>query len=138
MGLSEQDLEQVGEYVKNHLYEWLPQDVLDLNTRIIRVEEALQNQTSMMVERFEHMDERFEHLLHEMDKRFEHVDKRFEDVDKRFEGVLREMDKRFEDVLGRMDERFRAVDHRLSVQQWMIGGGVVLITLMMSLYQFFA
>ncbi len=54
--------------------------------------------------------------------RFEAVDKRFEAVDKRFEAV----DKRFED----MHKRFNGM-------QWMVGGGVVLLATMMSLYQFF-
>jgi hypothetical protein len=43
MALSERDLEQVGNYVRAHLIEWLPVPVLELNERIVRVEEELRS-----------------------------------------------------------------------------------------------
>ncbi len=53
-----------------------------------------------------------------MKQGFEAVDKRFEAVDKRFENMQHSMDRRF------------------STLQWMWGGGVVVITTRLTLYQF--
>ena len=59
----------------------------EIRERIVRVEESLKNQQSIL-----------EKMLIFMEKRFEQVEKRFEQVDKRFE----QMEKRFEQV----DKRF--------------------------------
>ena len=82
--------------------------------RIRRVEDDLKFQRELIVTRFEAVDKRFEDLTRSMDKRFEAVDKRFDDVNKRFE----DMHKRFTGM------------------QWMVGGGVVILATMMSLFQF--
>ena len=47
------------------------------------------------------------------------------------------MDKRFESLQQNMNKRFEASDKRFSMLQWMWGGGVLIITLLMSIYQFF-
>ena len=60
------------------------------------------------------------------------MDKHFEAVDKRFEDLHRNMDKRFEAV----DKRFEQT-WRFNGMQWMVGGGVVLLATMMSLFRFF-
>ena len=59
------------------------------------------------------------------------MDKRFEAVDTRFEGMQRNMETRFEAV----DKRFEDMHKRFNGMQWMVGGGVVLLATMMSLYQ---
>ena len=112
MALTHEDLEQVKTFVQSHLIEWLPQPVLQLNERIVRVEEELRHQRELMKQgfadmgrrfeeaqansdsRFADMDKRFEELREDMNKRFEQVDKRFEQIDKRFE----QSDKRFDDM----------------------------------------
>jgi len=118
MELTEGDLEQVGNYVQMHLFEWLPAPVVQLSERIIRVEEELKAQRDLMKQGFEQMEKRFE----QVDKRFEQVDKRFEQVDKRFE----QADKRFDDF-----------NRRFTGMMWLIGTGFVLLSTLMSLYAFF-
>jgi flagellar capping protein FliD len=118
MALSPEDLEQVGTYVKSHLPEWLPQNVLDLSERITRVETELVSQRELMREGFAGME-----------KRFEQIDKRFEDMqhnmDKRFEA----MDKRFESLQHNMDRRFNAT-------QWFMGTGFAAVVLVVTLLEY--
>ncbi|MFW5850154.1 MAG: hypothetical protein ACOCXN_10335 [Spirochaetota bacterium] len=59
MALSDRDLEQVGNYVRAHLIEWLPVPVLELNERIVRVEEELKAQRELMQRGFEQVERRF-------------------------------------------------------------------------------
>ncbi len=71
-GLSDQDLQRVGDYVRGNLNSWLtevaPQIFIgpQLLERMTRVEEQLKAQGQLMATRFEAID-----------KRFESVDKRF-------------------------------------------------------------
>ncbi|MDH4263171.1 MAG: hypothetical protein OEV78_09030 [Spirochaetia bacterium] len=117
---SENQLQSIGQYVKNHLNEWIgarfERSLYDpaLMERMVRVEEELKHQRELMLQGFSRMDERFEQvekrfviIQSKMDKRFEQVDKRFEQIDKRFEQV----DKRFEQI----DKRFEQVDKRFEI-----------------------
>jgi len=124
MALAEEDLQQIGEYVKRHISDWIAEQSLgqppvvyeiELRERMVRVEEELKHQRELMHQGFEQVDKRLELLKADMDKRFEQVDKRLEllkaDMDKRFEQVdkrLEQVDKRFEQV----DKRFEQVDKR--------------------------
>ncbi len=83
-----------------------------------------------IAERVARLEERFEAV----DKRFEQIDKRFEQIDKRFDDLLHYVDKRFDAV----DKRFEAVDKRLGFQQWLIGAGFLVVTTLMTVYQFLA
>ena len=123
MELGEQELDKIGRYVQNHLPQWLSasfpyvfnqEKQFELNERIVRVEEGLKNVHIQMQQSFDLME-----------KRFEQVDKRFEQVDKRFEQV----DKRFDQMQHTMDQRFKSL-------QWFLGIGFVVITTLMSLYNF--
>ena len=80
MALAQEDLDllkqQLGEYVKEHLGDWLAEQSLgkppvvyeiELRERMVRVEEELKHQRELMREGFA-----------QMDKRFGQVDKRFE------------------------------------------------------------
>jgi len=115
MPLAQEDLDlikqQVGDYVKDHISDWLAEKSLgkppvvyeiELRERMVRVEEELKHQRELMREGFARMDERFAAMSQEMDKRFEQVEKRFEQVEKRFEQV----DKRFDEMLKRHDTQF--------------------------------
>lgn len=118
MELTQSQLQQIAEYVKSQLPDWVyrsepPNN--EVHDRILVVEQELKAQRELMSQGFAAME------------------KRFEAVDRRFESVQHNMDKRFEAV----DKRFEAVDKRFSMLQWMWGGGVLIITLLMSLYQFF-
>jgi Fe2+ transport system protein B len=149
VSLSRDDLEQVGVYVRSHLNEWLPHEVFDLQERIIRVEDELRAQREVMIARFDASDKRFEDMnqrFEDMNQRFDahqtHMDKRFEAqlayMNERFREQQAHMDKRFEDARAHSDERFQHVDRQLRVHEWLIGGGMVLLATMMTLYQFLA
>jgi uncharacterized circularly permuted ATP-grasp superfamily protein len=112
MALTQEDLRQVTAYLQTHIDEWLPQPVLHLSERIVRVEEELKHQRELMMQGFANID-----------KRFEEVDKRFEDVNKRFE----DMNNRFED----MDKRF-------STLTWMIGIGFVVVASLVTVFALLA
>ena len=142
--MDQNQLEQIGSYVKNNIGQWLAdQNILpfpskervlerDLLERMVTIEQQLKFQNDkieMMMERsdrrftemqtninqrFESMDKRFEDIQSTMDKRFESMDKRFESMDKRFEDMQLYMDKRFESVQHTMDQRFNAVDKRFN------------------------
>ncbi|MDA3941884.1 MAG: hypothetical protein PF693_21655 [Spirochaetia bacterium] len=113
MVLKKEELQLIGEYVQEHLIEWLPEQTypsanltytIDLAERIIRVEEELKNQRELMKQGFDQIDKRVDLQQKNMDKRFElmqiSIDKRFDGVDKRFEGV----DKRFDEVNIRLEK----------------------------------
>ena len=94
--------------------------------------------------RFEAIEKRFEDMHRAMETRFQAVDRRFEAMDKRFEDMHRHtetrfqaVDKRFEDMHRHTDKRFEDMHKRFNGMQWMVGGGVVLLATMMSLFQFF-
>ena len=86
MKLEKEQLEQIGEYVKTHLPEWISQQNLGaggqaswpsdsvlaaersiaLSERMVRVEEELKAQRELMQQGFDMMEKRFE----QVDKRF--------------------------------------------------------------------
>ena len=116
--LGQKEFEQIGEYVRSHIEEWL-EDVrkkreFELLERIVRVEEEIKSLHALTTERFEAVE-----------KRFEAIDKRFEEVDKRFEAV----DKRFELMQAYMDKRFTSL-------QWTMGIGFTLIAALMGVFNF--
>ena len=71
MPLTNDDLEQVLDYLKAHPESWLPAHVLDLAGRISTLEAELKAGREVMIERFDAMDKRFE----QMDERFDAMDK---------------------------------------------------------------
>ena len=151
MTLRDEDVGRIGEYVKPWLRELVDEMVphpepvgARLLERMVRVEEELRAQRTLMDERFGFMADRFEAV----DKRFEAVDRRFEAVDKRFEAVDRRfeaIDKRFEDLIGQMNARFETVDRRFEESRahadsrfktlaWMIGVGFAVVTLSTTVF----
>ena len=148
MTLRDEDVGRIGEYVKPWLRELVgelvphPEPVGDrLLERMVRVEEELRAQRTLMDERFGFMAARFEAI----DKRFDAVDKRFEDLigqtNVRFEAV----DKRFEDLIGQMNARFETVDRRFEESRGhadsrfktlalMIGVGFAIVTLLTTVF----
>ena len=142
MSLRDEDVGRVGEYVKPWLREIVEEMVprVDLGSvgvqlleRMVRVEEELKAQRTLMderfnfvVQRFAAVDRHFEELIAATDKRFAESnaqsdkrfaessaqsDRRFAVVDKRFEESNAQSDRRFDVV----DERFAAVDRRFDV-----------------------
>ena len=150
-GLSDQDLQRVGDYVRGNLNSWLtevaPQIFIgpQLLERMARVEEQIKAHGELMATRFEAIDRRFEAVdrqFESVDQRFESVDMRFESIDKRFDAVdkrFESVDKRFDAVDKRfdaVDKRFEAMDKRFGMLQWMIGSGFTALLVMMSIYEF--
>jgi len=137
MALAQQDLEQIGEYVKDHISDWIAEQSLgkppvvyeiELRERMVRVEEELKTQRELMREGFNTMRT-------EMNLRFEQVEKRFEQVDKRFELMQANMDKRFESVqqdIRGVQQDIRGLQQRMdSFMRWSFGvtigtGGLII------------
>ena len=172
MTLRDEDVGRIGEYVKPWLRELVDEMVphselggvgAQLLERMVRVEEELKAQRTLMDERFGFMASRFEAV----DKRFEAVDKRFEEligqmnarfetVDRRFEELIGQMnarfetvDRRFEELIGQMNVRFETVDRRFEEARghtdsrfttltWMIGVGFAVITSLTTLFALLA
>ncbi len=114
MALTGEDFEQIADYMKRRLAEWLAEKSLgkppavyeiELRERMVRVEEELKHQRDLILRGFDLMEKGFS----EVSKRFEQVDKRFEQVDKRFAQV----DKRFEQMDERFERRFEALTKRI-------------------------
>ena len=65
MALKKEELQKIGEYVQDHLAEWLSEHAynpvnfsfpLELTERMIRVEEELKNQRELMKQGFDQID----------------------------------------------------------------------------------
>ena len=115
MALAQEDLQQIGDYVKDHISDWIAEQSLgkptvvyeiELRERMVRVEEELKHQRELMREGFEQVDKRFEQVDKRLDLMKADMDKRFEQVDKRFELMKTDMDKRFDEMLKRHDTHF--------------------------------
>ena len=114
MTLRDEDVGRIGEYVKPWLRElvgeMVPRQELggagtQLLERMVRVEEELKAQRTLIGERFGFVARRFEDMFEHMNTRFEAVDKRFEDTDARFKTLT-----------------------------WMIGVGFVVVTSLTTLF----
>ncbi len=151
MALKEEELSQIGSYVKDHLPEWLtginliqylPDYDRELRERQIRVEEELKNQRELMKQGFDLMEKRFEQMekrFEQVDKRFEQVDKRFEQIDKRFEQVdkrFEQVDKHFEELRTDTNRRFEEVDKRFNRITVLITTGFAMITVLITVFKF--
>ena len=132
MTLKDEDVGRIGEYVKPWLRELVDEMVprqelsgagTQLLERMVRVEEELKAQRTLMDERFGFMARRFEDMFEYMNTRFDAVDTRFEVVDTRFESV----DKRFEESNENINVRFKTLT-------WMIGVGFVVVTSLTTLF----
>ena len=122
MMLSDSDLQYIGRYVRAELPGWLnelgPWAVgSQLMERMVRVEEELKSQREILLTHVETSD-----------RRFEDVNRRFEDFNERFEDV----NKRFEDVNKRFDDN----NKRHTTTQWAVGIGFVVLTALVTVYQF--
>ena len=172
MTLRDEDVGRIGEYVKPWLRELVDETVprpepagadTRLLERMVRVEEELKAQRTLMDERFGFMASRFEAI----DQRFEAVDKRFDAVDKRFEDLIGQMnsrfgtvDRRFEELIAHTNARFKELightnarfeeshahtnsrfaelagqmNARFRTQTWMIGVGFGVVTSLTTLF----
>ena len=123
----------------------------DMNERFQFSHEEMKNLREDMEKRFaesrEDMEKRFVESREDMNRRFEAVDKRFEVVDKRFVESREDMNRRFEESREDMNRRFAEsredmkllredTNRRFVSTQWLIGIGITLMGVLMSLYQF--
>ena len=123
MTLRDEDVGRIGEYVKPWLRELVgemvphPEPVgARLLERMVRVEEELRAQRTLMDERFGFMA-----------ARFGAVDKRFEDLIGQMSARFETVDRRFEESRGHADSRFKTL-------AWMIGIGFALITALTTVF----
>lgn len=159
MNIGENELKQIGEYVKSNLRDWLGEmspstDAVtstSLLERAINVEHELKAQREVMLVKFETVDQRFEDMIELVEARFEAVDRRFEAVDRRFEAV----DRRFKDLVELFEARFNAVDRRFEAVdqrfedvnrrfedmnkrftsiQWLIGVGFLMLGTLVTVF----
>ena len=138
MELTQSQLQQIADYVKSQIPDWVYRSDppnQELSERMLAIEEAVKAQGERMLgigeelkAQREFMATRFEAI----DRRFEVVDRRFESMDKRFEA----MDQRFVDSNQRLADTQRYMEKRFDTLQWMWAGGFLLVTVLMSLYQF--
>nr|VFJ75853.1 MAG: hypothetical protein BECKFW1821C_GA0114237_10917 [Candidatus Kentron sp. FW] len=91
-------LQEVSEYMRAHIGEWLAEEGLakpsvvyeiELRERMVRVEEELK----LMEKRFESVDRRFEAMARDNNERFEGINKRFEEVNNRFDTLTERIDR---------------------------------------------
>ena len=123
MTLRDEDVGRIGEYVKPWLRELVDEMVphpepvgARLLERMVRVEEELRAQRTLMDERFGFMADRFEA-----------VDKRFEDLIGQMNARFETVDRRFEESRGHADSRFKTL-------ALMIGVGFALVTLLTTVF----
>nr|VFK39905.1 MAG: hypothetical protein BECKTC1821D_GA0114238_100738 [Candidatus Kentron sp. TC] len=118
-------LEEIAEYMRAHMVEWLTEDSLakppavyeiELRERMVRVEEELKHQRELMKQGFDLMGKRLDAMNEENNRRFEAMsqenNRRFEEINRRFEAMSRENNRRFEEINGRFEEingRFEAM-----------------------------
>ncbi len=91
MHFQEEELQEIGEYVRSRLPEWLLQRDVELRESQVRLETELKGQRELLHRHMDQSEKRFNEMMQNMEKRFEQVDKRFEEMlhytDKRFESV---------------------------------------------------
>jgi len=109
MTIGDRELQRIGEYVKGNLREWLDQ---------VAPHSVV---TTQLLERSVRIEEELHAQREIMQIRFEAADRRFEDMNVRF---------------GDMNNRFEDMNRRFSGMQWLIGVGLVVITTLMSVYEF--
>ena len=158
MTLRDEDVGRIGEYVKPWLRGLVDEVVprpepaggdTRLLERMVRVEEELKAQRTLMDERFgfmasrfEAIDKRFEDLIGQMNGRFETVDRRFEEsighTNARFKELIGHMNARFEESHMHTNSRFTELagqmNARFRTQTWMIGVGFAVITSLTTLF----
>ena len=136
MTLRDEDVGRIGEYVKPWLREIVEEMVprlepggagAQLLERMVRVEEELKAQRTLMDERFNFMAQRFEETGARTDARFDAVDRRFEEAGAH-------MDARFDAV----DRRFEDMNARFTTLTWMIGVGFVVVTSLTTVFALLA
>lgn len=114
--VDQNQLEQIGSYVKSHLGEWIregnvypfPHQGAGNEHEVLRKIDNVEGQLKFHNEKLEQMMVR---------------------SDKRFETIQHSMDRRFEDLLHFMDRR-------LGLQTWIIGGGFTLMGTLITLFKF--
>ena len=158
MTLRDEDVGRIGEYVKPWLRGLVDEVVprpepaggdTRLLERMVRVEEELKAQRTLMDERFgfmasrfEAIDKRFEDLIGQMNGRFEAVDRRFEEsighTNARFKELIGHMNARFEESHMHTNSRFTEfagqMNARFRTQTWIIGVGFAVITSLTTLF----
>lgn len=148
--MKEEELEAIGDFVKNHIAEWIKESNIipfsssnrenynlierdiPLSERIVRVEEGIKHQGDLLEKMLDQMDKRFM----QVDKRLEELrldmNNRFEQVDKRFEELRLDMNNRFEQV----DKRFDDMNKRFTQIQWTMGLGFTILAALMGIFNF--
>ncbi len=124
--LGEDELRQVGDYVKQNLRGWMDEvapDRMAISTQLLE----------RMVRAEEHGSRMEHHMIRvegELKAQRELMEVKFDVVDRRFEAV----DKRFDDLIGSMNKGFASVDKRSALLQWVMGIGFVMIGTLVTVF----
>ena len=118
--MTDQELERIGNYVQDHLPEWMdgerspgsgPREARDeTRERLIRLEEAITRQGDLIEKMLHQMDMRFEQTNRRIDDMNRLMDMRIEQVNRRIDELTLQMNIRFE----QMEDRIERVDKRIS------------------------
>ena len=106
MEIGDRELRRIGDYVKGNLAAWLG-EVAPLTLAV-----------PQLLERSVRIEEELKAQRTLLGERFAAVDRRFEDGNRQ------------------IAEHFADANRRFTAMQWLIGGGLLLVTTMMSLYEF--
>ena len=141
MTLRDEDVGRIGEYVKPWLRELVvemvphPEPVGDrLLERMVRVEENLRAQRTLMDERFAFMAARFEMVDKRFDELIGQTNVRSEAVDTRFKELIGQMNARFETVDRRFEESRAHADSRFKTLVLMIGFGFGIVAVLTTVF----
>ena len=129
--VDQNQLEQIGSYVKTHIGEWIREQNIypfpppredgigkELLERIVTVEQQLKFQ-----------NEKLELMMRQSDQRFGAIEKRFEEQNKT-------INQRFEEQNQSINHRFEAMDKRFTLQTWIISSGFVVMGTLITVFKF--
>jgi len=122
--------------------------LMELKEEISKVREETRGEISEVREEtrkeISEVREEIRLLIEMMNKRFEeqreYTDKRFEELmqyaDKRFQEQKEYTDKRFEELLHYSDKRFEDMNKKFNLLTWLIGVGVTVLTVLITIFRF--
>ena len=120
--LGENELRQVGDYVRQNLRGWMDEmtpDRMAISTQLLERMVRVEEHGSRMEHHMIRVEEELKAQRELMEVKFDAVDKRFEAVDQRFESI---------------DRRFESIDKRFALLQWVMGVGFVTVGTLVTVF----
>lgn len=121
--MTDQELERIGNYVQDHLPEWMdgerspgggPREARDeARERLIRLEEAISRQGDLIEKMLHQMDMRFEQTNRRIDDMNRLMDMRIEQVNRRIDELAVQVNRRIDELTLQMNIRFEQMEDRI-------------------------